>query len=504
MACTLLFQLFLLVNTTFAFVHPGLLVSETDITRIKSKLTQKLDPWQSSWDKLTSISYGQSNYTNNAVARVYRDATADITANAELLWHDAAAAFALGLRWKIEGDAQYAEAAAAILTAWGEKLENFDDEGMDDQYLTTGLQGHELVNAAELIRDYAPFAESGLATFTAMFERTFLAKNLYFLNHSAGSEHNVKHFFANWELCNMASVMAFGVFTDNSTLFDYAIDYFKTGSGNGGINNCISNLVTEPETGKIMGQPQEAGRDQGHTGLDFQLLGVLAQQAWNQGEDLYGFNNSKILLGAEYYARYNLNNDVPFEPYTNGIVSFTEVSDDSRGSYRPTWELLYAHYGQIKGVDAPWTKEYMNYTVTTMGGFEGGAGSWGEGSGHYDGLGWGSLLYHLDPEDIATAGNNSLVASNSTSTTMASVSTSTSASSSTAAVAYSSSVTSKKAIATTLSVASSANTLQTIVIPTTSALDTASPTLTSAAVVSTSTATEDEGEEDDDECFEME
>ena len=69
----------------------------------------------------------------------------------------------------------------------------------------------------------------------------------------------------------------------------------------------------------------------------------------------------------------------------------------------------------------------MNYTVTTMGGFEGGAGSWGEGSGHYDGLGWGSLLYHLDPEDIATAGNNSLSTSNSTSsftsTTIASMST---------------------------------------------------------------------------------
>ncbi|KAF7889697.1 uncharacterized protein EAF02_002112 [Botrytis sinoallii] len=482
MAHTLHFQLFLFVNTTFAFVHPGLLVSETDITRIKSKLTQKLDPWQSSWDKLTSISYGQSNYTNNAVARVYRDATADITANAELLWHDAAAAFALGLRWKIERDAQYAEAAAAILTAWGEKLDNFDDEGVDDQYLTTGLQGHELVNAAELIRDYAPFAESGLATFTAMFERTFLAKNLYFLNHSAGSEHNVKHFFANWELCNMASVMAFGVLTDNSTLFDYAVDYFKTGSGNGGINNCISNLVTEPETGKIMGQPQEAGRDQGHTGLDFQLLGVLAQQAWNQGEDLYGFNNSKILLGAEYYARYNLNNDVPFEPYTNGIVSYTEVSDDSRGSYRPTWELLYAHYGQIKGVDAPWTKEYMNYTVTTMGGFEGGAGSWGEGSGHYDSLGWGSLLYHLDPEDIATAGNNSLAASNSTSTTIASVSASTSAPSSIASVAYSSSVTSKEAIVMIISIASSAR---------------------NSTNFSTPTVTEEE-EEDDDECFEME
>jgi len=295
MALTLLFQLFLFIHLALAFVHPGLLVTNNDIDRIKAKLALKLDPWQSSWDKLTSIPYGQSTYTNNAVSGIYRDTANGVTENAELLWHDAAAAFNLGLRWKIEGASEYAEAAAAILTAWGEKLENFD-EG-DDQYLTTGMQGHQLVNAAELIRDYAPFAENGLASFTDMFQRLILAKNIYFLEHRAPSEHNVKHFFANWELSNMASVMAFGVLTDNSTLFNFTVDYFKNGSGNGGINNCISNLVTEPGTGTIMGQPQEAGRDQGHTGLDFQLLGVVAQQAWNQGEDLYAFNDSKILQG---------------------------------------------------------------------------------------------------------------------------------------------------------------------------------------------------------------
>lgn len=92
---------------------------------------------------------------------------------------------------------------------------------------------------------------------------------------------------------------------------------------------------------------------------------------------------------------------MPFVPYTNGIVSYSEISSASRGAYRPTWELLYAHYAQIKGVDAPWTEQYKDYTVRSMGGFEGGTGSWGEGSGHYDGLGWGSLLHHLDADDVS-------------------------------------------------------------------------------------------------------
>lgn len=118
---------------------------------------------------------------------------------------------------------------------------------------------------------------------------------------------------------------------------------------------------------------------------------------------------------AEYYARYNLGNDVPFEPYTNGIVSYTVVSLASRGAYRPTWELLYAHYVQIKGVEAPWTELYKNYTVKSMGGFEGGAGSWGEGSGHYDGLGWGSLLYHLDAADVPAVSSTSPASQSTTS-----------------------------------------------------------------------------------------
>lgn len=81
-----------------AFVHPGLLVSDTDIARVKTKLAAKLDPWQSSWDKLISIPLAQAGYTDGATETVIR------TSNGQLLWHDAAAAFNLGLRWKIEGD----------------------------------------------------------------------------------------------------------------------------------------------------------------------------------------------------------------------------------------------------------------------------------------------------------------------------------------------------------------------------------------------------------------
>lgn len=126
------------------------------------------------------------------VSSVDRDAVGSTDANADLLWQDTAAAFALALRWKIEGNASYADAAAEILRSWSGKL--ISTGSNDDQYLLAGLQGHQLTNAGELLRDYAPFRTNGLGGFKRMMVH---GKNIHFLQHRAGSEHNVQHFFAN-------------------------------------------------------------------------------------------------------------------------------------------------------------------------------------------------------------------------------------------------------------------------------------------------------------------
>jgi hypothetical protein len=284
-----------LISLVSAFNHPGLLVTDADIARAKKHIKAKQDPWLASWEDLISIEYSNASYTNNAVSIVYRGTDGVHAENVDLLWHDAAAAFNLGLRWKISGETEYAEAAAKILVAWGETLTEIS--GDNDAYLAAGLQGAEMANAAELLRDYAPFMENGFDAFTAMMEDVFLSMNFEFLNHLVWSETNVKHYFANWELSNMNSAMAIGVLTDNQTTYDYVVQYFKNGTGNGCIGNAVSNLVEEPITGNLLGQGEESGRDQGHSSLDWQTLAAIGQQAYNQGDDLFAYNNSRILQG---------------------------------------------------------------------------------------------------------------------------------------------------------------------------------------------------------------
>lgn len=296
MAHTLFFLLLSFISSVIAFIHPGLLVTDTDISRIKTKLAAEKEPWLSSWNKLTSIPYASADYEPHPVSAVSRPE------NGELLWRDAAAAFNLALRWKISGDDRFADAALNVLGAWANELESLSGGG-DDDYLTAGLQGYQLANAAELLRDYGPFARNQLPAVIDMMNTVFLPMNMDFLNQVLGSQHNVKHFFANWELGNIASTLAIGVLSENQTAWDFAVDYFKHGVGNGCINNAITNIVEEPGAGRPLGQGQESGRDQGHSAMNFQVLGAIAQQAWNQGEDLFAYNSSRILLGYVFFGQ---------------------------------------------------------------------------------------------------------------------------------------------------------------------------------------------------------
>lgn len=93
--------------------------------------------------------------------------------------------------------------------------------------------------------------------------------------------------WANWDFCSIAAIQAIGVFTDNQTMYDYATNYFIGGDGMGAMPNFIIANHTEEGTGKVLAQSQEVGRDQGHATLDIALLGVILQQGYNQGDDLF-------------------------------------------------------------------------------------------------------------------------------------------------------------------------------------------------------------------------
>ena len=121
------------------------------------------------------------------------------------------------------------------------------------------------------------------------------------------------------------------------------------------------------------------------------LLATFCQMAWNQGDDLYGYDHNRLLAGAEYVAKYNLGEEVPFRTYQDSLATQTEIGDGGRGGLRPIWEILYNHYVKLKHLPAPYVTQAAEKVRP-----EGGAGDYGPNSGSYDQLGYGTLTFTLN------------------------------------------------------------------------------------------------------------
>lgn len=365
--------------------HPRLLHTASDLASAGQRVGAAQQPWRSSWDRLVVNGRSSSSWPARPLATVVRGGTGQ---NFAQLYPDIHAAYQNALRWHLSGSAEHGQAAVRILDEWSAVLHTVT--GNADRFLAAGIYGYQLACAGELVRSHPDFE---LERFTTMLETVFAPMNDDFLTH-----HNdavITNYWANWDLCSMASLMAIGSFADRADLVDRAVDYFETGAGNGSIMNAVPFLHPGG-----LGQWQESGRDQGHSVLGIGLMGAFCEMAWNHGVDCYGYADNRFLKGAEYVARYNLGHDVPFTPYEwqsgpsttaphVGWSTHTQVATDGRGIERPVWELVLGHYSGRQGLDAPWVQQ-MAESIRP----EGGGGDYGPQSGGYDQLGFGTLMHY--------------------------------------------------------------------------------------------------------------
>lgn len=383
-----------------AFVHPGLLHTQPDFDRMRAKVAANASPWVDGWNRLVANRHASLSYVPNPQSVISRGTDNTYPDNSAILFNDVAAAYACAVRWQVSGDTAYADKAVQIMNAWSAKLTTIggiSGNPTNDGYLMAGIQGYQFANAGEIMRGYPGWAAADLARFQNMMLNVFYPVNHRFLPSSLSV-------YSNWDLCCVASIMAIGVLCDNVALFNEAIDYFKGGTGNG----CIAQTVYYMHPG-YLGQTQESGRDQGHNTLSVSLLTVICEMAWNQGVDLYGYNNNRVLAAAEYVARGNLVQSggdydaMPFAAYTNQdytgkMFTDTAFSTISQGTQRPMWAMIYNHYVNRRGLAAPYSQQFAQQMQP-----EGGGGDYGPNSSGYDQLGYGTLAFTRDPIPSGTA-----------------------------------------------------------------------------------------------------
>ncbi|GAB4004903.1 hypothetical protein GCM10029992_51220 [Glycomyces albus] len=375
-----------------AFGHPGTLHTQADFDRMKAKLNAGAQPWKQGWDKLVANAHSQSDWTPRPVAEIVRGST-DKPENYWLLYNDVHAAYQNALRWIITGDTGHGDTARDICNAWSETLESIYWPPSDSR-LASGIYGYQFAVVGEIMRGYSGF---DLTRFQGMMQDVFYPLNSDFLvRHNDTCD---THYWANWDLCNMASIMAIGILRDDRAQFDEAVDYFWNGSGTGSITNAIPFIHGD------LAQWQESGRDQAHSMMGIGLMATFMEMAWNQGVDLYSARDDAFAKAAEYVARYNLGYDVPFTTYRNcENVEHTGISEGGRGQHRPVWEMVYNHYSVRRGM--------RMRNVARMAALvrpEGGGGSYGGNSGGFDALGWGTLAHMRSTTAVVSGGTYHLM-----------------------------------------------------------------------------------------------
>ncbi len=348
------------------FVHPGGLHSQADIDRMKTKVAAGESPWIDGWHVLIQDSKAQSDYKAGPHRYMMDRGRAQ---------RDAMAAYLNALRWLISGNTAHADCAVRILNGWSGKV-NEVSHGIDQPGLG-GIPIGTFAIAAELMRSYPGWAYADQVRFKRMLVDFF-----YPVCHDFLTRHNGRcdtAFWANWDTCNMRAIMAIGVFCDDRAKFDEAVEYFKSGRGTGS----ISNAAPFRFDGGLV-QWQESGRDYAHVMGGQGLLMEMCQIAWNQGLDLFGYDNNRLLGTAEHAAQYTLWKGVPYTYYNNcDNANQFYISENYHGRLDAShFELVYNHYVVRQGLEAPHVKLFAALRRPEP--------------GEIDVLGYGTLTYTLD------------------------------------------------------------------------------------------------------------
>ncbi len=300
------------------FVHPGMNQSADDLAYMKKLVDSGQEPWKSAFDKLVATT--DTTFIAKPYAHVMRGPYAKPNIGGDELSKSANLSYNCALLWYLTGDRNYANTAIRCFDSWSATLWDFD---YNDAKLLAGWTGHAFINAAEILRyTNAGWKKESIDRFTEMLMTVYYPLLRYYYPTANG----------NWDGAIIHSLMAIGIFTDNRSLFNNAVDHFLHGPVNGSIFKYIY----------PSGQCQESARDQAHVQLGLGEFAGAAQVAFTQGVDLFSIGENRIGRGFEYTAGYLLGHT----PHC-----YCEISPRAM-RLGGEFEYVYRHY-KAKGVEFP-------------------------------------------------------------------------------------------------------------------------------------------------------
>ena len=420
-------------GTDHGFIHPGGIVSQQDIDRAKLLLANGDTRIKQAWDILCANEYSHADIATWPVETIVRGGSG--SQNYMNVARGAAMAYQNALRWKIGGTQANADAAVRILMAWARG--NRWVSGDTNLSLAAGIYGHELANAAELMRDYEGWSREDFNEFRQYMIRTWYNPSIDFLRRrhdtwlnasNRGKGQRPGHYWSNWGLCNALCVMSIGILCDDVHMYNQGVSFYKydhVGTYkdrssqsvilNDGCNEFIGNLVPvvlPDERGPLgyLGQMQESGRDQGHALMALGLALDICQVGLTQGDDLYAYMDDRIAAGLEHVAALNFGgveaSSLPWINYNYADCrgnmgagwAQTGPNEGGMGEHRPYWDRAIGYYEGLRGIKLQFAEKASAAICP-----DGGGGNYSQNSGGFDHLGFSTLTSWRPAIDKAQA-----------------------------------------------------------------------------------------------------
>ena len=251
--------------------------------------------------------------------------------------------FRNALMWIVTGDECHAQKAVEIFNGWT-NLKRVPNTFA----LTNGRYVWKMCEGAEIIKHtYNGWSEADQQAFGDML--VYPGWSGTTIPTAAIASRDVSFYwnlyqgdpirYGNQGLFGFRSLMAMGIFLDNEIIYERVLRYiqglphraddlpYPSGPPNNNTNslaqNCefieersgsgLSNTIEDYGYNEVLGnyiyengQCQESSRDQVHSAVGIHIMNCIAEMSWNQGDDLYGHLENRLLTGIEFLMRYNV------------------------------------------------------------------------------------------------------------------------------------------------------------------------------------------------------
>jgi hypothetical protein len=350
-----------LLQLVTAFTHPGVHLSKPQLDFIKKQVANKVEPVYSAFVQATTSVWGVKTYTPagppaTGIINCGSYSNPDDGCTDEN--NDASAALLQILLYHITDEPTYASNCIAIMNSYAYNLKAYNNTNSP---LQAAWSSSKFARAAELLlhSSGANWAKADVDAFIGMVRSITLP----LIDH--GSNAN-----GNWEISMTAGLIGFGVFLNDTNLYNKGLNLWQTRTADYYYNYDLDGDAPRPSPGgvswygqttfnsSVTGVAQETCRDFNH--ISYSLADTMngAETLSLQGDDVYSMANVSDRLVNTFEFHTNFMEGAPVPEYVcGGKINMHQA---------PTCEIAYTAFSHRLGFPMPNTLKHLQNTVRKL------------------------------------------------------------------------------------------------------------------------------------------